>query len=178
MTTPTDPFEELDRELREKVGGEFRRTAEEDEFAAMKSAMRARDLSQVAYELLSRGDSVRIMIGTAAIGGTITHARGSLATVTTGEGVEAHINLAGPIVIDVIERSATGGMSREPYGPESFIARLRELELNEAPVEVLMANSDHRPSGKITAVGVDHLLISGASEQFVPLAWVAAVQRL
>lgn len=178
MTTPTDPFEELERELREKVAGEFRRTAEEDEFVAMKSVLRARDLTQVAYELLSRGDTVRIVTGDTTIRGVITHARGSLATLTTGEGTEAHVNLAGPIVIEVLERATAGGKSRDHLGPDSFIARLRELELNSAPVEVVLANSSHRPTGTISAVGVDHILIKDATDQFVPLAWIAAVQRV
>jgi len=177
MTTPSDPFEELDRELREAVSGEFRRTAEEDEYTARKSALRARDLPQVAYELLSRGDTVRVTIGSTSLRGVISHARGTLATVTGGDGAEMHVNLAGPVVLEVVERSQSGGRTREPYGPESFLARLRELELNEAPIEVLTA-SEHRPSGRIEAVGTDHLMLIDETDQFVPLVWIGAVRRI
>lgn len=177
MTTPSDPFEELDRELREAVSGEFRRTAEEDEHAARKSALRARDLPQVAYELLSRGDTVRVIIGATALRGAISHARGTLATLTGGDGAETHVNLAGPVVLEVVERSQTGGRAREQFGPESFLARLRELELNEALIEVL-TGSEHRPEGRIEAVAADHLMLAGETDQFVPLAWIGAVRRV
>lgn len=177
MATPPDPFEELDRELREKVGGEFRRTAEEDEYAARKSALRKRDLAQIVYELLSRGDSVRVTIGTTSVRGIVTHARGTLATITPSDGLEVHLNLAGPIMFDVVERSAQGGRTREQFGPETFIARMRELELNQAPIEALVGFTDIRPAGTIEAVGVDHLMIAGETTHFVPLGWIGAVKR-
>ena len=105
MATPDnpdgpDPLEALDQELRERVGGEFRRTAEEDEFAARKAALRGRDLAQVAYELLSRGDTIRVTIGSTSIRGVLTHARATLATLSPSEGPELHLNLAGPLTID------------------------------------------------------------------------------
>lgn len=177
MTIPPDPFEELDRELRERVGGEFRRTAEEDEYTARKAALRARDLAQVAYEMLSRGDTVRLTIGTNSVRGVITHARGTLATLAAADGTAVHANLAGPIVIDVVERSTAGGRAREQFGPESFIARLRELELASADVEVIVGHSDLNPSGRIEAVGKDHLMIVAEHASFIPLAWVGAVRR-
>lgn len=178
MTAPGDPFEELDRELREKVGGEFRRTAEEDEYMARKAALRARNLSQVAYELLSRGDTVRVTIGQASLRGVITHARGDLATLTASDGTELHVNLAGPIVIDIVERSASGGRPREQFGPETFIARLRELELNDTLVEVIVGAAGHMPAGRIEAVAVDHVMLTGESDHFVPLSSVGAVRRI
>ena len=177
MTTPSDPFEELGQELREAVSGEFRRTAEEDEYAARKSALRARDLSQVAYELLSRGDTVRVTVGPVSMRGVISHARGTLATLTGGDGTELHINLAGPVVLEVVARSQSGGRARERFGPESFLARLRELELNEAPVEVLTA-AEQPPAGRIEAVGTDHVMLVGETDQFVPIAWIGAVRRI
>ncbi|NND01418.1 MAG: hypothetical protein HKN91_01395 [Acidimicrobiia bacterium] len=176
MTTPSDPFEELDRELREAVAGEFRRTAEEDEYAARKSALRGRSLPQVAYEMLSRGDTVRVLIGATSMRGVISHARGTLATLTGGDGSEMHVNLAGPIVLEVVERSQSGGRARENYGPESFLARLRELELGESQIEVL-TGTDHRPAGRIEAVGADHIMLVGETDQFVPLVWIGAVRR-
>ncbi len=173
-----DPLAELDRELRERLAGEFRRSAEEDEFAARKSALHKRDLAVVVYELLSRGDTVRVTIGTTALRGEITHARGTLATLTTADGAEVHLNLAGPLLVDVVERAAHGGRVREQYGPESFLARLRELELAAAPVEVLVGFATTMPAGRIEAVASDHIMLVGTTEQFVPLQWVSAVRRL
>jgi len=172
-----DPLQDLDRELRERVGGEFRRTAEEDEFTARKAALRSRDLAQVAYELLSRGDTVRVVVGGISIRGVLTHARSNLATLTPIEGAEVHLNLGGPLAIDVVERATAGGSTRERYGPETFVARLRELELNETPVELLLGFTGDRPSGVIEAVGADHLMLGGETTHFVPLAWIGAVRR-
>lgn len=173
-----DPLAELDQELRERVGGEFRRTAEEDEYTARKAALRHRTLAQVAYELLSRGDTVRVSIATTSFRGVITHARGSLATLTVAEGSEVHLNLGGPLTLDVVERSATGGRTREQFGPETFVARLRELELAEAPIEAVVGFGDVRPAGVIEAVSEDHLMLIGETTSYVPLAWVGAVRRL
>ena len=175
--TGNDPLDDLGRELREKVGGEFRRTAEEDELTARQAALRKRDLAQVAYELLARGDAVRVTIGSTQLRGVITHARGSLATLTTGDGLEMHLNLLGPLLLEVVERSTAGGTSREHYGPETFIARMRELELNRAPVEIYLGFTDARPSGIIEAVAKDHLLLTGDTTSFIPLAHIGAVRR-
>ncbi len=175
--TGNDPIEELGRELREKVAGEFRRTAEEDEHAARKAALRKRDLAQVAYELLARGDTVRVTIGSTQMRGVVTHARGNLATLTTGDAVEMHLNLDGPLLLDVVERSTAGGSSREQFGPGTFIARMRELELNRAPVEIYLGFTDTRPIGVIDAVAKDHLMLTGETTGFVPLRHVGAVRR-
>lgn len=173
-----DPLAALDRELRERVGGEFRRTAEEDEYTARKAALRHRTLGQVAYELLSRGDTVRATIGAASFRGLITHARGTLATLTVADGTELHLNLSGPLALDVVERSTTGGRTREQFGPETFLARLRELELSQATIEVILGFGDARPTGVIEAVSEDHLMLVGETTHFVPLAWIGAVRRL
>lgn len=173
-----DPLEALDHELRARVGGEFRRTAEEDEFAARKASLRSRDLAQVAYELLSRGDTLRVTIGSTSIRGVLTHARSTLATLTPAEGPEVHLNLAGPLTIDVIERSSDGGRTREQYGPETFVARLRELELAGAHVELLVGFASNNPRGVIEAVSADHVMLVGEETHFAPLAWIGAVLRL
>lgn len=173
-----DPFEALDQELRERVGGEFRRTAEEDEFVARKAALRGRDLAGVAYELLSRGDTIRVTIGNTSIRGVLTHARSTLATLIPTEGAELHLNLAGPLTIDVVDRSPGGGRTREQFGSDSFVARLRELELSATPIEVLLGFTDDRPSGTIEAVTADHVMLVGESTHFAPLAWIGGVRRL
>ena len=173
-----DPLAELDQELREKVGGEFRRQAEEDEYTARKAALRHRTLAQVAYELLSRGDRVRATIGRGSFRGVVTHARGTLATLTLSEGAELHLNLAGPVTLDIVERSVTGGRTREQYGPETFVARLRELELAAVPIEALVGFGEVQPTGTIEAVGEDHLMLAGDTTHFVPLAWLGGVRRL
>jgi hypothetical protein len=160
--TGHDEYGELERlgdELRQQVGGEFRRIAEEDEHDAAKAQLRSRTLEHVAYELLSRGDTVAIALGTAGHQGVVAHAGGDLMTVTTRRGERLDVNLSGPVTIHVVERASSGGRGRDRFGAESFLARLRELELEEAPVTIHTAAGGEPVHGIIDAVATDHVLV-------------------
>jgi hypothetical protein len=177
MTGNFDGFDDLDRELRESVGGEFRRQAEEDEYAARKSALRKRSLDQVAYELLARGDTVSVLAGERRFRGVVAHAHGDLLTLVTPQGDQVHVNLEGPVVLQVAERAPEGGKGRDRFGPESFLARMRELELSELTVEIVAPSAGDPLTGRIEAAASDHLMMTDdtGAPTFVPLAWVAAV---
>ncbi len=110
--------------------------------------------------------------------GIITHARGTLATLQPVAGAAVHVNLSGPVAFDVVIRSTDGGGAPEPFGPETFLARLRELELAAVPVEVLLGMTPERPRGVIEAVAQDHLMLSGETTYFLPLAWIGGVRRV
>ncbi|HEX9855623.1 MAG TPA: hypothetical protein VGC47_09930 [Acidimicrobiia bacterium] len=177
MTTG-DPFEELDEELRHRMAGEFRRTAEEDEYAARKAALRSRSLADVAFELLGRGDVVAAVVGSwHRYQGTMSHAKGSLASLTTGIGDSVHLNLEGPVSLEVVERSAAGGRSREPMAAESFMAKLREIELSEHPVDIVLHSVEESIAGRIEAVTKDHVMLVTTDSRtwFVPIREIAAV---
>jgi hypothetical protein len=177
MTGDLDGFDDLGRELRESVGGEFRRQAEEDEYAARKGVLRKRTLDQVAYELLARGDTVAVLAGDRRFLGVVAHANRDLLTLVTPQGDQVHVNLGGPIVLQVAERAPAGGKGRDRFGPESFLARMRELELSELTVEVVAPPAGDPISGRIEAAATDHLMVIGDANlpSFVPLPWVAAI---
>lgn len=168
-------FDELGRELRRSVGDEFRRAAEDDEIAASKVALRRRNLEQVAYELLARGDVVAVTCGAERFTGRLVHAHGDLATMHRSVGGEVHINLAGPVMLTVEERATEGGKGRDRFGPESFIARLRQLELDETDIEIVTIGEGH-VAGRIGAVATDHVMVlSEGRTAYVPITTIAAV---
>lgn len=172
-----DPLEELGQELRTQVSGEFRRAAEEEEFDARLAALRARDLAQVMFELMSRGDTVAVHVAGHVHTGIVSHARGTLATVDTKAGSRIHVNLQGAFSITVVERATTGGKSFDKYGAESFVARLRQCELEANVVELHVSGRDHVLSGTVDIVAKDHLMVVATSGEttVVPLQHVLAL---
>lgn len=172
-----DPLEELGQELRTQVAGEFRRAAEEEEFDARLAALRARSLAQVMFELMSRGDTVAVHVGGQVHTGVITHARGTLATLDTKAGYRTHLNLDSSLSITVVERATRGGKSFDKYGAESFVARLRQCELEASPVEVHVSSRSHVVAGTVDIVAKDHLIVIGPSGEktIVPLSDVLGV---
>lgn len=179
MERRDNPLDELRSELRSSVGDEFRRAAEDDEQAARQIRLRNRSLADVAHELLSRGDTVQLNFGSERYVGTVTHAAGTLATMETQDGDEIHVNLEGPVAIRVTRRSASGGRSADPIGPESFLARLRQLEVDEATVILAIPTMGESIAAKIEAVATDHVMVQDLSTQiwYVPFHQIAAVMR-
>ena len=176
MPGPDDPvFDDLDHELRGAVGGEFRRTAEEDEHDARVAALRSRTLEHVAYELLSRGDTVTVAAGSQRLHGTIIHAKGDLATIESPSSEVTDVHLDGPVVVRVVARTPQGGRARDRFGAESFVARLREFELDGSPVTLYAPAAGDLVSGTIGAVARDHVMVHGdeGDTWYLPIDLVA-----
>jgi hypothetical protein len=172
-----DPIEELRAELRELVGGEFRRNAEDDEAAAEHIRLRNRGLADVAFELLSRGDTLQINMGSERFVGVLVHAQGTLATLETQDGDHVHVNLAGPVALRVTRRATSGGRGREELGPDSFVARLRQLQMDGGMLIVGLPGLGESLRCTIDAVADDHLMVTDLTEQtwFLPYREIATV---
>jgi hypothetical protein len=170
-----EEFEEVGRELRERVGGEYRLAAEEDEYWAMKQARRAGTLPEIAYDAMSRGDRIEIWAGEAVFRGFIQHTRNDLLVLRGPANVD--INLGAPIVLRVIEPAAKSGVAASPGGPSSFTARLAELEQSNEICDFITPISRAEVVGRLTIRARDHVIVEGADHQewFVPLAWLQAV---
>jgi hypothetical protein len=168
-------FEEIGRELRERIGGRFRLAAEEDEYWAMKQARRAATLSEVAYDAMSRGDHVEIWAGDVAFRGFIQHVRNDLLILQGQANVD--VNLGAPIVLRVVEPAVIPGTGVSPHGPESFAARLAQLEQSDAACEFIVPYSRAAVFGRIAIRARDHVIVDGAEKQewFVPVKWLVAV---
>jgi len=170
-----EEFEEVGRELRERVGGEFRLTAEEDEYWAMKLARRAGSLAEVAYDAMSRGDRVEIWAGEIAFRGFIQHTRNDLLMLRTEANVD--VNLGAPLVLRVVEPAARSGAAALPQGPMSFAARLAELEQSDAVCAFIIPFSRAEVVGRVLIRARDHVIVGSGDGQewFVPLNWLTAV---
>ncbi len=171
-----DPLDELRSELRSQVGGEFRRAAEDDELAAQQRHLRNRSLADVAHELVARGDTVQISFGGERFVGTVIYARGTLATLETQDKDEVHINLEGPVVLRVTRRATDGGRTPDPLGPESFVAKLRQLELEGGAVLLSLPEQGQSVRCRIDAVATDHLMATDLADQtwFIPFHQIAS----
>ena len=173
------PLDEVGSELREKVGGEFRRAAEDDEQAARHIFLRGRTLSDVTHELLSRGDTVQLNLGDERFVGVVIYAKGSLATVLSQNDDEVHVNLEGPIALRVTRRSTNGGRLADSLGPASFLAKLRQLEIDEDTVLLSVPVIGESIACRIEAVATDHLMAADLTDHawYVPLDKIAAVTK-
>ncbi len=168
---PQDPLRRLGRELRGHFDDELRAEAEERERLAATAARRQRTLADVAAQLCARGDRVRVDAGGRSFVGTLVRAAGDLASVALASGEVVDCNLAAPVALQVVERARAGGHAPE-RGVASFKARCYEVELEARPVVLgtTLAGEQH---GVVTAVAVDHLVLAGDGEWYLPLAVVA-----
>lgn len=166
---------DIGRRLRERMEGEFRAAAEEDEYWAMKQAQRSRKLPEVAYDMMSRGDHVEVRAAARVFKGTIVHTRGDLLTLQARGGPDVDVNLGGPIVLRITEAAATPGVGVARQGPGSFRARLSELEQGHAICEFITSHTEIM--GRLLVRAEDHVVVGDADGQewVVPLTWLAAV---
>ncbi len=165
-----DPdLRELGRELRERVGGEFRGEAEESERAAAVAAARSRSLAQIAASLRNRGELVAIGTGRKLFTGTVVYAGADFLTVRTPSRI-VHCSLERAITLRVVGRGPTGGIGPE-RGPRTFRGRMLELELGAHEVELGGIVLGDVQRGRISVVGRDHVVFRGSDgdEWYVPL---------
>lgn len=169
-TSDNDPSEDLARELRHRLGGEFRAEAEEGERLAELARLRGRDLAAVAAELCDRGDRVRITTGGRTFTGVVVGAGRDRCTLGTPAGT-VEIRLGGrPVQLSVVEPQAVEPPPR-PSSSTTFRARLRELEMQAASVEVGTDGRTEPLRGRLLAVAGDHLLIEGTEGGRIYLGW-------
>jgi hypothetical protein len=164
---------ELDGELRERIGEEFRAEAEEAERLAALAALRGRDLADVATDLRSRGDAVAVVTAGRTVTGRIVYVGADFFQLRLGRDV-VDVSLGAPLTIRTVERATSGGVAAS-HGPGTLRARLLELELEDARVEIVTVTGE-LVTGAVHAVGRDHVLLDGdVGEVYVPTAVVALV---
>lgn len=171
-------FGELGRELRHtESAAELRAEAEESERLAAQSARRRAQLVDVARDALFRGDRVALHYPDTVVTGEVIHAAGDLASIRTAA-TTVHCKLEAAVTLHVVERDAFGGRTPE-RGAESFRARLFELELASAQVDVGGAMSGGGLRGRLAVVAVDHVVLDTPDgEVHVSLAAVHTVAEV
>jgi hypothetical protein len=149
-------FDDIQRELREAVGGEIRAEAEENERLTELGRRRQWDLAEFARRSMNRGDDVTVEASGRTHRGTITAVGTDYLVVETESGVvEARL----PKVIITVWRRRSGGTSLKPAA-ETWRARLAELEQNGESAILLAAGKEI--GGVIAVVAADHIEVTDA----------------
>lgn len=154
-----------------------RAEAEASEREAAQLSMRTRSLADVAFDAMSRGDTLAVTAGGKTFTGRVGYAAGDLMTLETGTG-RVDVNLAGGVAIRVMERARSGGRAR-PEGPGSFRGRLLEHE-GVRDVELWSTVLPDPIRGTVKVAARDHVVFRDREgrEWFLPLSTVAYVARL
>jgi hypothetical protein len=160
-------------ELRQGAGREWLEEAAEDERLTELLRRRQRDLSEVARELVHRGDHVRAELRDRSFSGNAVFAGTDFVTVETDESV---VDVRVEVAIWTVEKSHSGG-HEQTQRPQSLKARLAELAASGEQVR-LVTTDGRAHIGAIEVVAGDHLEVAGeAHATLVPLRLIAAVIR-
>ncbi|MDP9021691.1 MAG: hypothetical protein M3N57_03125 [Actinomycetota bacterium] len=165
----------LARELRERIGAEFRFDAEDGERLAAQASLRARSLRDVVVDLRSRGDTVAVRLGGRVLTGRVVFVGNDYVRLRTGAG-SVDVPLDQPLALRVVERARSGGTGRGD-GAATFRARLLQLELDRAAVQVDTAVVGDVLRGRLEAVARDHALLhtQDGQEWVIPFVAIRAV---
>ena len=168
-------LDDLASELRRRVGPEWRADAEAAEREAARAARRRRSVADVARIHMARGDEVVLALPGRRFAGAVRAAAGDLVALDTPTG-RVDVRVTGPVTLTVTRASA--GAGREPRaGAGSFLARLRELEMEARPVRLGLSGHAEELSGRLAVAADDHVVLdTGEGEVVVALAgllWVA-----
>ncbi len=145
--------------INRRLQREFREEAEEQEAESAEYELRTRTVAQLALEARNRGDSITVALRQKSFTGPVLYAAGDVITVG-GEGFEVDINIAAIAFFRVVARGRRRGAGgAAPVGPGTFEMRLLERQSARAVVEVGQAVKDDILTGRLTAVGADHLVL-------------------
>ncbi len=163
----------LSSELRQGAGREWLEEAAEDERLTELLRRRRQDLSNLALDLVHRGDRVRAAVGDRNYTGRAVFAGTDFVTIETDE---SFTDIRVDEAIWTVERSSSGG--HEQTGPSmSLKARLSEVASTGEQVRLMAANGQAR-IGAIQVVAEDHVEVAdGNNVVVIPLNLIAALVR-
>jgi len=172
-----DDFEGLASELRQRVGSEFRREAEEVERLVELQRIRARTLSEVATEHMARGDRIAVHVGGHRLTGLVTAAIKDLLQLEEGNR-SMDVNLGAGVMLELVERARSGGHDGTS-GSRSFRARLAEYEQTGELLTLILSPGGTTLRGRIRVVGADHAVVEDEEDRtfYLALGTIGAVVR-
>lgn len=160
------------------VRRELRAEAEEAERDAAAAAAMGRTMAGAMGELMQRGDVVSVSARGAVFRGPVIHAGEDYFAVASGS---SRVDVpAGSAVVALTARATSGGMGPSRGEAPTLRARLMELRIDAARVE-MGAGSGAVLAGSVEAVGADHVVLrsSGGDPAWIPferIDFVAAQQ--
>lgn len=167
---------ELRSHLRAQARHEFALEREADETAARIYHERGRSLAETVAENGSATTDITVHLPGTSFTGHLVHTAEDLLTLQDQTGAALHVRF-GPSVILSIRRSRPGARIRETPAPGSFIARLRQLELEAQEIYVITTNQFPNTTGILRSVASDHVVLdSGFQQWLIPLDAVVAVR--
>lgn len=172
-----DALTNLARSLRQGVGQEWRAELEATEFETHQHRLRGRTLGRVVRMLLHRGDQLTIQTGTMQWTGEVAGCGKDYLTLYTEQFcVDARLDR----IVLVVTKRSSGGIEAKGLAP-TWLARLKELELTEEPVELYGPSLGHSRKGRIRVVSTDHIWLVEKTglDSYLPTSEIAvAIRRL
>ena len=164
---------DLARFLREGAGQEWRAEREATEFEVHQGRLRRRPMREVAQMLLHRGDRVTIEAIGSRFSGKVVGCGDDYVTVETDL---VRVDARTDRIAMVVQRRSSGGAAAKGVAP-TWRARLLELELGQAPVEVFTPLLGVSRKGRIRAVSSDHIWLAGANGEdcYLPIDQLTAI---
>lgn len=174
MDTSEIPDPNLASELRASAGQEWTEEAAEDERLTELHRRRRLTLSDVAKEIVNRGDRVSVEFGGHSFSGAVTGAGSDYATIA-GPGQVADIRLETARWSILISDSPA--QSRTAV-PESFRALLHEHSGTDHVVRLALPGGD-MVIGRLSVVAEDHVEVEDVDSRrlVVPMGLILAVVR-
>lgn len=165
-------FDELARELRDRVGPDIRQEAAEDETLTELQRLRSRDLAEAAREAMHRGDLITIQTAGITLSDPVEYVGGDYLTMEAAESVVDVLLARATLFIEPRQR---GGRSGKPAA-WTFRARLAQHEQSGNPIELILDTGD-RIRGVLDVVAADHLVVTDgeSGSRLVPTPLVVAV---
>lgn len=157
-------FDDLGRELRQRIGGELRAEAHETERLVALQARRRASLADLARHAQARGDQVAVQLPGLRLTGTVVHAAGDLLSLDIhGQRIDVAVDRLLALRVATPGRAGAG---RDATGdPPGFTARLLELEMAAQPVELVVRDVADPLPGVLVAVAVDHVALADPDGQ-------------
>lgn len=166
-----DPLEEMARDLRRRVGGEFRAEREAAEAEADLLARRRLTIVDVARAAAHRGDVVEVRVASRAFRGEVVGVGPDHLWLRNGAG-SVHVALA---ALHSLRRIPASGAGVPANDPGSIRALLRASEMDNRRI-TLLGDDGSEFDGVVRTCASDHLVVADdAGETIVPLGHVAAV---
>lgn len=166
---------QLSTHLRALARSEFVAEREADEAAARIYHERGRELAAAIISLTTGSTLATAYLPGTSFTGGVVQATGDLVSLRGEDGSEAHVQL-GPMVVLRLTPCPAKRQPIESGGPQTFIALMRQIELQARHIRVVAPTAGPRIAGALRVVASDHIVVEAVDDVWVvPSPSIAAV---